>query len=150
MTAHLWSLPSWLARRCYVWPMTTPPQQNLFGSCSFYVLAAVVSTVFAMSGCIAEENKKAESEAADTRARSLATRASAVTACEDWMRELYGEGDRNFAVTGHEILRAQTFNYSMSITFNSTSVLNKKVFSRTEDCRLVWDHSEDAWEPQPR
>lgn len=130
--------------------MTTPPQPNLFGSCSFYVLAAVVSTVFAMSGCISEENKKAESKAADTRARSLATRASAVTACEDWMRELYGEGDRNFAVTGHEIIRAQTFNYSMSVTFNSTSVLSKKVVSRTEDCNVVWSYSDDEWSPRAR
>ena len=130
--------------------MTSSPGANLFGGKRFWTFAILASVAFAVSGHISSENEKAEAAAQDARARTLASQSSPVTACENWMRKLYGEGDRNFAIVGHQVVRSSTFDYYMYITFNSTSVLNKKPFTRTEDCNVVWNHSEEAWESRAR
>lgn len=130
--------------------MTSSPAANLFGGKRFWTFAIGISVIFAVSGHINAENEKAGAAAADARARTLASQSSPVTACENWMRKLYGEGDRNFAIVGHERIRSSTFDHSMYITFNSTAVISKKVFTRTEDCRVVWSHRDESWEPRPR
>lgn len=131
--------------------MSTPtPGANLFGSQGFWAFAIIISILWGVTTCTSTQNKEADANKESERARSLATESSAVWTCRTWMLDLYGMNDDNFSIVRTDITRRGSLDYRMDVTFESTAPISKKIFTRTESCQVVWDHSNDKWKIRAR